>query len=84
MYKISFMEQILINIESKYTAAFLNFLKTLNYIEVKRVGSVVENVKEQNDILTSITGAWQDERTAEEIIEDIRASRHFSRQTEAL
>ena len=78
------MEQILINIESKYTAAFLNFLKTLNYIEVKRVGSVVENVKEQNDILTSITGAWQDERTAEEIIEDIRASRHFSRQTEAL
>ena len=78
------MEQILINIESKYTAAFLNFLKTLNYIEVKKVGFVEENAKEQNDTLTVITGAWQDERTAEEIIEDIRASRHFSRQTEAL
>ena len=81
------MEQILINIESRYTTAFLNFLKTLNYIEVKKVGSVVENIvsaKEQSDTLTAITGAWQDERTAEEMIEDIRASRHFSRQTEAL
>lgn len=81
------MEQILINIESKYTSAFLNFLKTLNYVEIKKVGSIVENIavaKDQNEILKSITGAWQDERTTEEIIEEISASRHFSRQNEAL
>lgn len=81
------MEQILINIESKYTSAFLNFLKTLNYVEIKKVGSIVENIavaKDQNEILKSITGAWQDERTTEEIIEEISDSRHFSRQNEAL
>ena len=81
------MEQILINIESKYTTTFLNFLKTLNYIKVKKVGLVEENTvtaKEQNDTLIAITGAWQDERTAEEMIDEIRSSRHFSRQIETL
>jgi hypothetical protein len=81
------MEQILININSQYTSAFLNFLKTLNYVEVKKVVKNIESVSsetEKSELLFSLSGAWQDDRTAEEIIEEIRQSHHFSRTIEEL
>lgn len=79
------MEQIVININSQYTTAFLNFLKTLNYIEVKKVRKNIENtVSEEENALSSLVGAWQDERSAEEIIDNIQQSRHFSRAIEGL
>ncbi len=84
-YKI--MEQIIININSQYKVAFLNFLKTLNYIEVKEVAKsneVIFSEIEKNDMLSSLTGAWQDDRSAEKIIEDIRQAHHFSRKVEDL
>jgi hypothetical protein len=79
------MEQILININSKYTLAFLNFLKTLNYVEVKKVGKNLESMSsEDNSLLFSLSGAWEDERTTEEIINDIHLSRHFEKTVEVL
>jgi hypothetical protein len=78
------MEQIVINVNSKYTSVFLNFLKTLSYIEVKKIEKVTEIATKENDSIMALSGAWQDDRTADEIIEDLRENRHFNRTIEAL
>jgi hypothetical protein len=73
------MEQILINIDSQYSSAFLAFLKTLSYVEVKEVGQSEVNKVEDKSVLFTLSGAWKDSRSAEEMIEDIYESRHFEK-----
>ncbi len=73
------MEQILINIDSQYTATFLTFLKTLSYVEVEEVGQKEVNKVEDKSVLFALSGAWKDNRSAEEMIEDIYESRHFEK-----
>ncbi len=78
------MEQILINIESQYTSAFLTFLKTLSYVEVKEVSQNEVNKIEDKSVLFALSGAWKDNRSTEEMIEDIYESRHFEKTIPAL
>ena len=78
------MEQILINIDSQYTSAFLAFLKTLNYVEVKKIGQNEVRKLEDENTLFSLSGAWKDSRSTEEIIEDIQEARHFEKTVTSL
>ncbi len=73
------MEQILINIDSQYTSAFLAFLKTLNYVEVKKISQNEIRKLEEESTLFSLSGAWKDSRSTEEIIEDIQEARYFEK-----
>jgi hypothetical protein len=81
------MNQITLNIENRHLSAFLIFLKTLNYIQVKKVEKnipIVSNDADKLATLYSLYGAWKDDRSAEALIDDIQQSRIFNRPIESL
>lgn len=81
------MNRITLDVDNAHLSTLLLFLKTLDYIKVKNVEkNISPEQEEENKLaqLSSIAGAWVDERSAEEIIEDIQNSRVFNRTIEAL
>jgi hypothetical protein len=81
------MNQITLNIDNRYLSSFLMFLKTLTYIEVKKIErnvTVVANDPDKLAKLNALYGAWKDDRTAESMIEDIQQARIFNRSIESL
>lgn len=83
------MSRITIDIDNNRLSAFLMLLKTLDYIEIKKVETETENAlpsidKDKLNTLSQLNGAWTDNRSAEEIIEDIYQSRIFNRTIETL
>ena len=81
------MNQITLNVDNRHLSALLMFLKTLTYIEVKKVERNIPTVVNDPDKLAtlySLYGAWKDDRSAESLIEDIQESRVFNRRIESL
>jgi len=81
------MNEITLSVDSRHLAVLLSFLKTLNYVEIKKVAegraSPVSN-GERIALLNSLYGAWKDHRSAESIIMDIATTRVFNRNVESL
>jgi hypothetical protein len=72
------MTQITLNVDNRYLSALLMFLKTLTYIEVKKIERnipVTANDPDKLATLYSLYGAWKDDRSAESLIEDIQQYR---------
>jgi hypothetical protein len=81
------MNQITLNVDNQHLSALLLLLKTLNYIEVKKIEKNVPNVSNDRDKLAtlySLYGAWKDDRSPEALIEDIQEARVFNRPIESL
>jgi hypothetical protein len=81
------MNQITLNVDNRHLSALLIFLKTLSYIEVKKVEKNVPMTVNNTDKLAtlfSLYGAWKDDRPAESLIEDIQHARVFNRLIESL
>jgi hypothetical protein len=81
------MNQITLNVDNRHLSALLIFLKTLSYIEVKKVEKNVPMTVNNTDKLAtlfSLYGAWKDDRSAEALIEDIHQTRVFNRPIESL
>jgi hypothetical protein len=81
------MNQITLNVDNRHLSSLLMFLKTLTYIEVKKIERnipVVANDPDKLATLYSLYGAWKDDRSAESLIEDIQQSRVFNRTIESL
>lgn len=81
------MTQITLNVDNRYLSSLLMFLKTLTYIEVKKIERnipVTANDPDKLATLYSLYGAWKDDRSAESLIEEIQQSRVFSRPIESL
>lgn len=81
------MNRIVLNVDNAHLSTLLLFLKTLSYIDVK---SVEKNIpiepgnSEKLAKLFSLYGAWEDERSAEEIVDEIEQARVFNRGIESL
>jgi hypothetical protein len=81
------MNQITLNVDNRHLSSLLMFLKTLTYIEVKKIERnipVVANDPDKLATLYSLYGAWKDDRSAETMIEDIQQTRVFNRPIESL
>lgn len=81
------MTQITLNVDNRYLSSLLMFLKTLTYIEVKKIERnipVIANDPDKLATLYSLYGAWEDDRSAESLIEEIQQSRVFNRSIESL
>jgi hypothetical protein len=81
------MNQITLNVDNRHLSSLLMFLKTLTYIEVKKIERNIPVVANDPDKLTtlySLYGAWKDDRSAETMIEDIQQTRVFNRPIESL
>ncbi len=68
---------------------YFGFLKNLNYdSKLDLISKLSQSLNEENNAkdkpLQSLFGAYQSTETAEEIINEIRASRVFNRNTESL
>ena len=76
------MTQITLNVDNRYLSSLLMFLKTLTYIQVKKIERnipVIANDSDKLATLYSLYGAWKDDRSAESLIEEIQQSRVFNR-----
>ncbi len=81
------MNQITLNVDNRHLSSLLMFLKTLTYIEVKKVERnipIVSNDTDKLSSLYSLYGAWADDRSAESLIEEIQQTRIFNRTIESL
>ena len=81
------MNQITLNVDNRHFPSLLMFLKTLTYIEVKKIERnipVVANNPDKLATLYSLYGAWKDDRSAEDLIKDIQQSLVFNRPIESL
>lgn len=82
------MNEITLSVDNRHLMALLTFLKTLNYIEIKKVAKTAPISAPPNAdklaVLLSLYGAWSDKRSAESIIEDIETMRVFNRPVESL
>jgi hypothetical protein len=81
------MTRITLDVDNAHLSTLLLFLKTLNYIEVKKVerdAASEEDEQEKLNKLNALAGAWSDDRTAEQIIVEIEEARVFNRSIEAL
>lgn len=81
------MTRITLDVDNAHLSTLLLFLKTLNYIEVKKVErDTASELDEQEKLnkLNALAGAWSDERTAEQIIAEIEEARVFNRSIETL
>jgi hypothetical protein len=81
------MTRITLDVDNAHLSTLLLFLKTLNYIEVKKVehdAASEQDERERLDKLNALAGAWSDDRTAEQIIAEIEEARVFNRSIEAL
>ncbi len=81
------MNKITLNVDNRHLSALLTFLKTLNYVEVKKVEKDIGATSadaEKLTLLFSLYGAWKDERSAEDIIAELEQSRIFNRPIESL
>ena len=81
------MTRITLDVDNAHLSTLLLFLKTLNYIEVKKVerdAASEQDEQEKLNKLNALAGAWSDDRTAEQIIAEIEEARVFNRSTEAL
>ena len=68
------MTRITLDVDNAHLSTLLLFLKTLNYIEVKKVerdAASEQDEREKLNKLNALAGAWSDERTAEQIIAEI-------------
>lgn len=73
------MNRITLEVDNAHLSTLLLFLKTLDYIEVKRVeNNISSDQYEQEKLakLNELAGKWVDERSAEEIIEEIEKEIH--------
>lgn len=81
------MSRIVLDVDNAHLSTLLLFLKTLDYLEVKSVEKDIPAEQADPEKLTklfSLYGAWDDERSAEEIVEEIQQSRVFNRSIESL
>lgn len=81
------MTRITLDVDNAHLSTLLLFLKTLNYIEVKKVerdAASEQDEREKLSKLNALAGAWSDDRTAEQIIAEIEEARVFNRSIEAL
>lgn len=81
------MTRITLDVDNAHLSTLLLFLKTLNYIEVKKVesdASPERDEREKLNKLKTLAGAWSDDRTAEQIIAEIGEARVFNRSIETL
>ncbi len=80
------MNEITLNVDNRHLMAFLTFLKTLNYVEIKKVVEDHSSHSQTERLarLNSLYGAWKDHRSAESVIEDIVKARVFNRNLESL
>jgi len=81
------MTRITLDVDNAHLSTLLLFLKTLNYIEVKKVerdAASEQDEQEKLNKLNALAGAWSDDRTAEQIIVEIKEERVFNRSIEAL
>lgn len=81
------MTRITLDVDNAHLSTLLLFLKTLNYIEVKKVerdAASEQDEREKLNKLNALVGAWSDDRTAEQIIAEIEEARVFNRSIEAL
>jgi hypothetical protein len=81
------MTRITLDVDNAHLSTLLLFLKTLNYIEVKKVehdAASEQDERERLNKLNALAGAWSDDRTAEQIITEIEEARVFNRSIEAL
>ena len=81
------MTRITLDVDNVHLSTLLLFLKTLNYIEVKKVerdAASEQDEQEKLNKLNALAGAWSDDRTAEQIIAEIEEARVFNRSIEAL
>jgi hypothetical protein len=81
------MTRITLDVDNAHLSTLLLFLKTLNYIEVKKVerdAASEQDEQEKLNKLNALAGAWSDDRTAEQIIAEIEEARVFNRSIEAL
>jgi hypothetical protein len=81
------MTRITLDVDNAHLSTLLLFLKTLNYIEVKKVerdAASEQDEQEKLNKLKALAGAWSDDRTAEQIIAEIEEARVFNRSIESL
>lgn len=81
------MTRITFDLDNAHLSTLLLILKTINYIEVKKVerdAASEQNEQEKLNKLNALAGAWSDDRTAEQIIAEIEEARVFNRSIEAL
>lgn len=81
------MNRIVLNVDNAHLSTLLLFLKTLSYIDVKSVEKNIPIEPSDSEKLTklfSLYGAWEDERSAEEIVDEIEQARVFNRGIESL
>ncbi|WP_353481894.1 hypothetical protein [Haliscomenobacter sp.] len=81
------MTRITLDVDNAHLSTLLLFLKTLNYIEVKKVerdAASEQDEREKLNKLNALAGAWIDDRTAEQIIAEIEEARVFNRSIETL
>jgi len=81
------MTRITLDVDNAHLSTLLLFLKTLNYIEVKKVerdAAPEQDEQEKLNKLNALAGAWSDDRTAEQIIAEIEEARVFNRSIETL
>ena len=84
------MTRITLDVDNAHLSTLLLFLKTLNYIEVKKVEHDAASEQDEQDEqeklkkLNALAGAWSDDRTAEQIIAEIEEARVFNRSIETL
>ncbi|MDX2068433.1 MAG: hypothetical protein SFV55_08405 [Haliscomenobacter sp.] len=81
------MTRITLDVDNAHLSTLLLFLKTLNYIEVKKVerdAASEQDEQEKLNKLNALAGAWSDDRTAEQIIAEIEEARVFNRSIETL
>jgi hypothetical protein len=81
------MTRITLDVDNAHLSTLLLFLKTLNYVEVKKVerdAASEQDEQEKLNKLNALAGAWSDDRTAEQIIAEIEEARVFNRSIEAL
>lgn len=75
------MTRITLDADNAHLSTLLLFLKTLNYIEVKKVerdAASEQDEQEKLNKLNALAGAWSDDRTAEQIIAEIEEARVFN------
>ena len=75
------MTRITLDVDNAHLSTLLLFLKTLNYIEVKKVERDAASEQEEQEKLNklnALAGAWSDDRTAEQIIAEIEEARVFN------
>lgn len=80
------MNEITLSVDNRHLMTLLTFLKTLDYIEIKKVEKNTPAIKNEDKLarLYALYGAWNDPRSAAEIISDIQKMRVFDRSIESL